>query len=355
MLYDKMIADLKAGRRRLPNGSTYRPGTINNYVYVGKNLRGFCLEKKFNLRLRSVKSLTQRELHVEKNYWKKFYTRFSDYMHQTCGAHDNYVGMHMKTIRAFLNYVARDLLIDIGSFYRQLYVYKEEIPVIILTPERLQYLISDLDFEKSLSPRLQKVKDTFVFGCTVALRYSDLMGLTQSNLLWSNGACYLRVRSIKTKTYTQVKLPDYAVHIIKKYHKEYKTLLPCISKFNFNKYSKELIEKAGWVEPIGKQREKRGKLREIKNDGKHYRFCDMISSHTMRRTAITTMLTLGVPEHIVRSISGHAPMSKEFFRYVAIAQVYKDREIDRMHEKLKMLEIRVPKHAEKSEIVLNLG
>jgi intergrase/recombinase len=57
----------------------------------------------------------------------------------------------------------------------------------------------------------------------------------------------------------------------------------------------------------------------------------------MRRMAITTMLTLDVPEHIVRSISGHSPMSKEFFRYVAIAQIYKDREMDKMHERLKMV------------------
>ena len=66
-----------------------------------------------------------------------------------------------------------------------------------------------------------------------------------------------------------------------------------------------------------------------------YRFCDLVTTHTMRRTAITTMLSLGVPEQVVRKISGHSAMSKEFFRYVAFAQSYQDQETSRMFEKLK--------------------
>ena len=55
----------------------------------------------------------------------------------------------------------------------------------------------------------------------------------------------------------------------------------------------------------------------------------------MRRTAITTMLSLGVPEPVVRKISGHSPMSKEFFRYVSLAQSYQDQEVSKMFDKLK--------------------
>jgi hypothetical protein len=42
-----------------------------------------------------------------------------------------------------------------------------------------------------------------------------------------------------------------------------------------------------------------------------------------------------MPEHLVRKISGHSPMSKEFFRYVALAQVYQDKETQTMFDKLK--------------------
>ncbi|QYS87063.1 hypothetical protein JJC03_03590 [Flavobacterium oreochromis] len=59
-----------------------------------------------------------------------------------------------------------------------------------------------------------------------------------------------------------------------------------------------------------------------------------MSSHMMRRTAITTMLILGMPELLVRKISGHSHNSASFHRYVHYAQVYLDREIEKVHQKL---------------------
>jgi integrase len=336
-LFDSMITAMRTGRKRLPGGQIYKPESIKVYTYVRNNLQLFTTETGFELRLKNVKHLSKRQLVQERNYWKKFHRRFTDYMHTTRGLNDNYVCTHMKAIRAFLNYVKNELLIDIGNFKHLLHARREEIPVIVLTPEQLHYLIYNTEFETGLPGRLKKAKDIFVLGCTIALRYSDLMNLTKANLLNTDSKYYLAVRSKKTKTFTQVRLPDYAVEIFKKYRKTQRTLIPTISKHNLNKYLKELTEKAGWTEPLAKYREQRGKPKEVKLNGKKYRFCDHISSHTMRRTAITTMLTLGVPEHIVRSISGHSPMSKEFFRYVAIAQIYKDREIDKMHERLKMV------------------
>ncbi|AXB56870.1 tyrosine-type recombinase/integrase [Flavobacterium fluviale] len=64
------------------------------------------------------------------------------------------------------------------------------------------------------------------------------------------------------------------------------------------------------------------------------RFCDKMSSHMMRRTAITTLLILGMPEHLVRKISGHSHASTFFNRYVHYAQAYMDKEIEKVHSKL---------------------
>ena len=54
----------------------------------------------------------------------------------------------------------------------------------------------------------------------------------------------------------------------------------------------------------------------------------------MRRTAITTLLIMGVPELIVRKISGHAPGSKEFYCYVSVAQDYMNQEVKIAYKKL---------------------
>ena len=55
----------------------------------------------------------------------------------------------------------------------------------------------------------------------------------------------------------------------------------------------------------------------------------------MRRSAITVMLSLGVPEQVIRKISGHATGGKEFFKYVAVAQTYQDKETEKLFERMK--------------------
>jgi len=137
------------------------------------------------------------------------------------------------------------------------------------------------------------------------------MSLTESNLIRNHDNHYLSIRSKKTKVYSQIKLPDYAIAILVKY-KNLVILVAQLSNFNLNKYLKELAEKAGWIAAIGKTREKKGKLTEVKKGNVKFRFCDHITTHTMRRTAITTMLTLGVPEYIIRSISATRQGAKNF-------------------------------------------
>jgi intergrase/recombinase len=54
----------------------------------------------------------------------------------------------------------------------------------------------------------------------------------------------------------------------------------------------------------------------------------------MRRTAITTMLMLGMKKHVVKQISGHSNDSKSFYRYVNLVQSYMDNEMDAVFNKL---------------------
>ncbi|MBK6987035.1 MAG: hypothetical protein IPH33_01655 [Bacteroidetes bacterium] len=65
----------------------------------------------------------------------------------------------------------------------------------------------------------------------------------------------------------------------------------------------------------------------------------------MRRTAITTLLNLGMPEHMVRKISGHATGSKEFFRYVQYSQSFLDQETDKVHLRLQNFEKKATENA----------
>lgn len=291
------------------------------------------------MRIRPVNRLTKKELQAEKNYWKKFYIRFSDYLQRVKGCYDNYTGAQFKCLRSFFNYLQKDKLVATGDFYKQFYIIKEDLPIITLMPEQLGFLIHDTAFHQSLTPALQRTKAIFIFGCTVALRFSDLFRIRYSDIELLNGQYYLSVRSLKTGTATRVKLPDYAVAIINGFGKKsgrQKTVFPPVSKNQFNKNVQRMAELAGWTQETGKNRTRRGEQVNINRNGtaKAYRFCDMITSHTMRRTAVTTMLMLGMPEHMVRKISGHAAGSQSFSRYVNFVQSWLDNEIDKVHAQL---------------------
>ncbi len=334
-MYDRFMRDSSSGRRLQPNGKRISKGTVINYGYTRLLLTRFVEDRKFQLRIIPLHQSGRRGAAAEARYWKKFYQQFTDYLYKDCGHFDNYVGQTIKNIRVFFGYLNKDLALGVGDFYKKFYVRKEDIAIYPLLPEELNYLIYDKAFELTLSSRMQEVKDFFVFGCTVALRVSDLFALKKTNLRFANGQYYLQVRSKKTGVDTAIKLPAYAVSILERYQKR-KQLLPHFNIVNLNKYIKVLLEQAGFTGVVEKRRERRGEIvitTPSKKTNK-LRFCDVASTHTMRRTAITTMLGLGMPEQIVRKISGHAPGSKEFYRYVSWAQSYQDLESEKAFARL---------------------
>ncbi|WP_330444526.1 tyrosine-type recombinase/integrase [Flavobacterium sp. C4GT6] len=338
-LFKQFIKDTENGKRLKKNGERIKPQSIQNYYYVLQNLIKFSTQTGFEVRICDATKLTKRELQSEKNYWKKFYLKFTGFLYDN-GCYDNYVGTNIKTIRVFFNYLKNDKDFNTGDFQRLFYVRKEEVDIFVLSPDQLKFLIHDREFEKSLTPSLKRIKDIFVFGCTTGLRFSDIFLLTNKNIENVDADWYLKVKSQKTKTFSYIKLPAYAVAIYNQYkpqnNKAY--VFGKISLFNFNKSLKTLGELAGFTAPVEVLREKQGKTKKmIKNgDASQKRFCDKMSSHMMRRTAITTLLILGMPEHLVRKISGHSAASNSFNRYVHYAQSYMDKEIEKVHSKLEV-------------------
>lgn len=338
-LFQKFISHSYKGKRLKADGNRIKPQTIDNYNYVLRYLQEYEKEYDTILRIKVINSDNKRLFMTERSYWKKFYLQFTNLLYHKKDCYDNYVGTVIKTIRIFFNFLNKDMGIPTGVFYKSFYVCREDVPIVTLLPEQLQFLINNTGFDTELDRSLQKAKDIFVFGCTVALRVSDLFAIKFTDVERMGIYHYLPVKTIKTGTVVRIKLPAYAVAIIEKFRavaKGRKTIFPPIPRTRFNKQLKIIVEKAGWVNDMGRLRTKRGI--HFKNAGKTgkdvYRFCDLVSSHTMRRTAITTMLMLGMKEHVVRKISGHADNSKSFYRYVNLVQSYMDNEMDEVFGKL---------------------
>lgn len=337
-LFRQFISDSKSGRRLKPDGHRIKPQTVKSYEYVLNLVKDFCSNKAVQLRIMTSSRPSKQEIRRELRYWKKFYREFSEYLYKERNCYDNYVGGVFKTIRTFFNYLKKDKLLAVGEIHRYFYVHKEEVPIVTLMPHQLQFLINDKEFESSLSSTMKRTRDFFVFGCTVALRYSDLFNIRFRDIEEITGQFYLVVKSVKTNFITRIKLPVYAVEIIKKNRKkksENSKVFTRICLSQINKNIRKLAELCGWTYAVGKTRKRNGRDAEhLTKEHKAYRFCDLLSSHSMRRTAITTMLMLGMHEHVVRKISGHTLNSKAFYRYVNFVQSYLDQEIDKVHAKL---------------------
>ena len=338
-LFKQFTKDSYKGKRVKPDGSRIKKQTIDNYAYVLRYLEEFEVLQGEAVRIKIIKGENKRLFQSERNYWRKFYERFTHFLYHKKNCFDNYVGTVIKTIRIFFNWLNRDKGINTGDFYKSFYVCREEVPIVTLMPQQLQFLINDTAFHDALPLPLQKTKAIFIFGCTVALRVSDLFAIKFSDIEMVGPATYLPVKTIKTGAMVRIKLPAYAVEILEHFRRQArnrKTIFPPIPRTRFNNQIKALAEAAGWQQETGKQRTKRGVPSEIAfASGQHkYRFCDLVSSHTMRRTAITTMLMMGMKEHVVKQISGHANDSKSFYRYVNLVQSYLDNEMDVMFEKL---------------------
>jgi integrase len=164
--------------------------------------------------------------------------------------------------------------------------------VALTEKEVFQLLEKDL----SASPRLEKVRDLFCFGCFTGQRFSDIMRFSQDDFdgkKWD-------FMSIKVKKRVVVPFTGFisqALPILEKYN----YTLPVISNQKFNEYLKEIGEIAllnNSVRIIRFSGVKEVQIRQPK-------FAFM-SSHMARRTFVTIMLEKGVPITVVQRITQHA-------------------------------------------------
>lgn len=343
-LFKQFIAASKTGRRLTVSKKKFTKGSIAQYGCVYKLLQEFETKKGASVRIALLKKHTLTVLKREKRYWSLFFSDFSLFLYKDKGYFDLYASSVYKVLRTFFTYLSKDKHLPVGNFHCLFRTPAPTYAPIVLEPSQLQFLLQDTGFENSLPRHLKRTKDIFVFGCTIGLRYSDLMKLKKENIIQSSVGRFLQVHTQKTGAVVKLPLPSFLFPIIEKHSpKAGRFVLPRLSNVNFNRQVKELMKRAGWTYALPKIRHRQGRPVEIKSkDKKSLRFCDQVSAHTMRRTAITTLLMLGVPEQAVRRISGHAPGSKEFYRYIALAEDYVQGHVRKAYEKL----------AEKQEVLL---
>ncbi|SFZ93349.1 Site-specific recombinase XerD [Flaviramulus basaltis] len=258
--------------------STLRWGTQKNYFTTHKYLYLF-LKQKHKTTDMFLSQLSY-----------KFIIDFERYLRHQKSMGNNTVMKHIERLRKMVSLAYKMEWIEKDPFikFEAKYERKERT---FLTTNELQ-TIEDKQFD---IPRLQLIKDLFVFSCYTGLSYGDVMGLTRDNLcIGIDGKQWIYSQREKTSVPVKIPLLSKALGIIAKYkthpnsiNKE--TLFPTISNQKLNSYLKEIADVC----------------RIRKN----------LTFHIARHTFATTVtLSNGVPIETVSKLLGH--------RKITTTQIY---------------------------------
>jgi len=187
-------------------------------------------------------------------------------------------------------------------------VLKERVQSVYLSDTELTK-IYELDL--SNKPTLDLARDVFLVGCYTAQRFSDYSRIkkTHSKKL-SNGS--LVIDLIQKKTGERVIIPIRSE--LKKLLTKYDWELPKTYEQKVNERIKDVVRLAEITEMIDVENTKGGLV--VKSQVEK---CDLVKTHTARRSGCTNMYLAGIPTIDIMKISGHKS-EREFLNYIKVTK-----------------------------------
>jgi len=221
---------------------------------------------------------------------------------------------NMKVLKTFLRWCK-----DKGWFEGSVIIkYKEnEGSILFLTIEEL----AKLQEAKFVNPTHDRIRDIFVFGVFTGLRYGDLKALKKND--FRDGRIWFYEQKNKATIERNVKVMPKALAIIEKYKTmPGGTLLPAYSDPN------KLLKDVFTLAKIERLVTVVNKFAGGRTEETIVPLSKLAHSHMERKTFITTALTLGMPESVVKANTGHSKSSNSFKRYYKIIDSVKDDAMD---------------------------
>ena len=277
----QFIHECESGKRKKKGGTTnVSPGTVKSY-------KGFQAQFKEyqNTRLRVI-DFTDLTLDFYNDF--RLFLTDKEYSPNTIA--------RMVKICKTICYAAEQLkLMDAGNVRTGFDVIYKDVDNIYLTDERIQELY---EYDLSSRPAWEKVKDVFVVGCLTGQRVSDYKRINTKMIVTLNdGNRYIKLKQEKTGSIVYIPLDSRVDAILNKYSGE----LPKVYDQKINDHSKEIGEALGWTE-IVELDEQRGAMEYTAKK----RFCDLLKTHTCRRSLATNMQKAGASLSSIMAITGHS-------------------------------------------------
>ncbi len=152
---------------------------------------------------------------------------------------------HCKNLKAIINLSIQYQWLEHNPFLRHKTPYKEGNKS-ILTKEELAVI----EGKVFTIPRLEQVRDLFIFQCYTGLAFSDMKILTKAEIqIGIDGNRWIIKRRIKTDQRSSIPLLPKAIKILDKYNWQIKqhneSVLPVLSNQKLNGYLSEIAGLCG--------------------------------------------------------------------------------------------------------------
>lgn len=292
----RFVEDATSGKRLANSGSTKK-----RYSYGSTRvLRGLMLSFEMFCNAKG-KQYNFNDINID------FYNDFIHYFYsRSCGA--NYIGKLISTLKTIMRQAREDNLHSNVEIERRAFkTLKEPVENIYLTEAELKRLF---DLDLSDNKPWQTIRDVFLCGCYTAQRYSDYSKITKSNIKEIDGTKYIEFRQQKTGEKCIIPIRPELDIILKRY--DY--TLPKTFEQKVNNGIKKIGDKAKITELIHVEKNKGGLTVKTK-----VKKCDLIKTHTARRTGCSLMYLAGIPTIDIMKISGHKT-EREFLKYIKVGK-----------------------------------
>jgi integrase len=299
---ERFIKEIISGERLHNNHGAHEPvlyteGTIKNYegfMNIWNNFQG------------------EKQLDFE-DIDKSVYDRFIQYCVQLPnqlspdepGLSTNTIGRHIKQLKRIMKTSRLEILHN-NTEYENFKEPKAKVHSIYLNEDELKKL-----YELKLSGMDEKIRDIFLIGCFTLQRFSDYSRISP-DMIQSRPNNGKVIELIQTKTNQRVVIPinpTLNTLLMKNDHK-----VPKIQPQKLNDRIKELARESGITEAIQIEKYKGGRRINVTVPK-----CDLIMSHTARRSGCTNMFKDGFQPLTIMKISGHKT-EREFLKYIRITQ-----------------------------------
>lgn len=287
--------------------SILKPGTLKNYETSKKYIHSF-LNKKLKKEDLALRSVDYKIILDFENFLRKH--KPTDHQRPLT---NNGMLKHMERFKKILNLGVKMDLLEKNPFDKyQFKFHRYERDV--LNEKELMIL----EKKRFKNPRMDLVRDLFVFSCYTGLSYIDVATLRQENIVLENeDELWISTERNKTMLLVKVPLLPKAAAILEKYADDPRAvvkniLLPVLSNQKLNSYLKEIADVCG-IE---------------KN----------LSFHVARHTFATTVtLQNGVPIESVSKMLGHSKISTTQI-YARVMEVKLREDMNLLKERLKLKE-----------------